>query len=206
MGRIGRMEHEHKTAFEPVHAPPGPGPVVLVLASGRGERFRASGGLTHKLQADLGGRPVLQRTLDAVRASGLAWHLEDRGHPGMGDSIAAAVRATAQAPGWLILPGDLPLVQPESLQRVAEALSRWSVVLPRHAGEKGHPVGFAAVCREGLLALSGDVGAASVLRQWQGLGQALMLDLDDAGIVTDIDTLDDLARAARAVRASHPWP
>ena len=197
MGRIGRMEHEHKTAFEPAHAPPGPGPVVLVLASGRGERFRASGGQTHKLQADLGGRTVLQRTLDAVRASGLAWHLEDRVHPGMGDSIAAAVRATAQAPGWLILPGDLPLVRPESLQRVAQALSSWPVVLPRHAGEKGHPVGFAAVCREGLLGLSGDVGAASVLRQWQAQGQVLTLDLDDAGLVTDIDTLDDLARAAR---------
>lgn len=189
------MELEHKTASEPLHAPSGP--VVLVLASGRGERFRASGGQTHKLQADLGGRPVLQRTLDAVRASGLAWHLEDRGHPGMGDSIAAAVRATAQAPGWLILPGDLPLVQPESLQHVAQALSVSPVVLPRHAGEKGHPVGFGAACREGLLALSGDVGAASVLRQWQALGQVLTLDLDDAGIVTDIDTLDDLARAAR---------
>lgn len=197
MGRIGRMEHEHKTAFEPAHAPTGPRPVVLVLASGRGERFRASGGQTHKLQADLGGRPVLQRTLDAVRASGLAWHLEDQGHPGMGDSIAAAVRATAQAPGWLILPGDLPLVRPDSLQRVAEALSVWPVVLPRHVGEKGHPVGFSAVCREGLLGLSGDMGAASVLRQWQAQGQVLTLDLDDAGIVTDIDTLEDLARAAR---------
>ena len=194
------MEHEHKTAFDPSHAPPGPGPVVLVLASGRGERFRASGGLTHKLRADLGGRPVLQRTLDAVRASVLAWHLEDRGHPGMGDSIAAAVRATAQAPGWLILPGDLPLVQPDSLQRVAQALSSWPVVLPRHAGEKGHPVGFSAVCREGLLGLSGDVGAASVLRQWQAQGQVHTLDLDDPGIVTDIDTLDDLARAAAQLR------
>lgn len=194
MGRIGPMEHEHRMAFDVTPAPPGP--VVLVLASGRGERFRASGGLTHKLQADLGGRTVLQRTLDAVRASGLPWHLEDRGHPGMGDSIAAAVQATAQAAGWLILPGDLPLVRPESLQSVARALSTWPVVLPRHGGEKGHPVGFGPACRDGLLALSGDVGAASVLRQWLALGQVLTLDLDDAGIVTDIDTLDDLARAA----------
>ena len=61
-------------------------PTVLVLASGRGERFRASGGTVHKLQAELQGKPVLQHTLDAVRASGLPWHLEDRGHPGMGDS------------------------------------------------------------------------------------------------------------------------
>ncbi|MGH6625834.1 MAG: nucleotidyltransferase family protein, partial [Burkholderiaceae bacterium] len=35
-------------------------PVVLVLASGRGERFAASGGTVHKLQALLRGQPVLQ--------------------------------------------------------------------------------------------------------------------------------------------------
>jgi len=43
----------------------------LILASGRGERFLVSGGTNHKLQADLHGRTGLQRTLDAVRASGL---------------------------------------------------------------------------------------------------------------------------------------
>ena len=89
-------------------------PTVLILASGRGERFKASGGMVHKLQALLAGKPVLQRTLDTVRASGLPWHLEDAGHPGMGDSIAAAVRATAGAPGWLVLPGDLPSVKADA--------------------------------------------------------------------------------------------
>ena len=68
--------------------PPGL-PVVLVLASGRGDRFVASGGQVHKLRALLAGVPVLEHTLAAVRASGLPWHLEDAGHPGMGDSIAA---------------------------------------------------------------------------------------------------------------------
>ncbi|MFT4265815.1 MAG: NTP transferase domain-containing protein, partial [Xenophilus sp.] len=98
-------------------------PVVLVLASGRGERFRASGGQVDKLQALLGGRPVIGRTLDAVHASGLPWRVEDAGHPGMGDSIAAAVRATREAPGWLVLPADLPLVRPQTLRRVADALA-----------------------------------------------------------------------------------
>ena len=78
-------------------------PTVVVLASGRGERFIASGGSTHKLKALLAGKPLLQHTLDAVKASGLPWHLEDAGHPGMGDSIAAGVRATSGAAGWMIL-------------------------------------------------------------------------------------------------------
>ncbi len=67
-------------------------PCVLVLAAGRGERFLASGGSTHKLQAMLGPQTVLQTTLAAVQASGLPWHVEYGPHPGMGDSIAAAVK------------------------------------------------------------------------------------------------------------------
>lgn len=169
----------------------GASPVVLVLASGRGERFVASGGQGSKLQALLAGRPVIAHTLDAVRASGLPFHVEDAGHAGMGDSIAAAVRATAHAGGWLVLPADLPLVAPASLRAVADALRRASVVVPRYQGTRGHPVGFAREHGPALQALTGAEGAAAIVRA----AQPLLLDLDDPGIVTDVDTLDDLARA-----------
>ena len=173
---------------------PGP-PVVLVLASGRGDRFRASGGQVHKLRAVLGGVRVLERTLAAVRASGLAWHLEDAGHPGMGDSIAAAVRATQGASGWLVLPGDLPLVRPETLRALARALAQSAVTVPMCQGERGHPVGFGAQCLPDLLALSGEQGAASVVRKFGQQGQVQHIVVDDVGTVTDIDTVQDLARA-----------
>ncbi|MCY7309018.1 MAG: nucleotidyltransferase family protein [Rhodoferax sp.] len=166
-------------------------PTVLILASGRGERFTASGGTTHKLQARLGDLTVLQNTIAAARASGLSWHVEDAGHPGMGDSISAAVRATAQANGWLILPGDLPLIQPATLQLVAIALKYHDIVLPRYRGERGHPVGFSAACGPALMALRGDKGAAGLLRE-RGVHD---LVLRDAGCFTDIDTVDDLERA-----------
>lgn len=168
-------------------------PVVLVLASGRGERFRASGGSGSKLQAPLAGRPVLEHTLAAVRASGLAFHVEDAGHAGMGDSIAAAVRATSGAGGWLVLPGDLPLVRPASLQAVAAALQQASVVVPVYQGTRGHPVGFAREHGMALQALTGAEGAAAIVRQ----AKVRKLELEDAGIVTDIDTVEDLARAER---------
>lgn len=176
--------------------PPGL-PVVLVLASGRGERFVASGGQVHKLRALLAGVPVLQHTLAAVRASGLAWHLEDVGHPGMGDSIAAAVRAAAGAAGWLVLPGDLPLVRPDTLQMLAQAVTKSAVTVPFFHGERGHPVGFGAQCLPDLLALSGEQGAASVVRQFAQQGQVQNLAVEDEGTVTDIDTVQDLERAER---------
>ncbi|MEO8387398.1 nucleotidyltransferase family protein [Polaromonas sp.] len=170
-------------------------PTVLVLASGRGERFAASGGGTHKLQALLAGKPVLQHTLDAVVASGLPWHLENAGHPGMGDSIAAAVRATPDAAGWLILPGDLPLLRSTTLQAVAHALTQHSVVVPMFQGERGHPVGFSAACRDALLSLRGNQGAAPVVRAQAAINSVAYVDVTDEGAVTDIDTLDDLLRA-----------
>jgi molybdenum cofactor cytidylyltransferase len=166
-------------------------PIVLVLASGRGERFVASGGRGSKLQALLAGQTVLAHTLAAVRASGLRWHVEDAGHPGMGDSIAAGVRATASADGWLVLPGDLPLIAPASLRAVADALQHASIVLPMHRGTRGHPVGFAREHGAALQALTGSEGAAAIVRA----AQPLKLEIDDPGIVTDIDTLADLERA-----------
>lgn len=171
--------------------------MVIVLASGRGERFAASGGTVHKLQADLAGKPVLQHTLDAVRASGLPLHLEDAGHPGMGDSIAAAVRATQDANGWLILPGDLPLILPETLRQLAAAPAQHEVVLPVFRGQRGHPVRFSRACAPQLMALTGNQGAALVVRGHE----AIEVTVDDPGCVTDIDTLQDLQRAWQILQA-----
>lgn len=167
-------------------------PTVIVLASGRGERFAAAGGSTHKLQARLGDQTVLAHTLAAVQASGLPWHLEQAGHAGMGDSIAAAVRATPHAQGWLILPGDLPLVRAQTLRAVADALQRHTAVVPVFQGQRGHPVGFARGCGPALAALTGDKGAGSVLRTQD----AIEMVVDDEGCVADIDTPADLQRAS----------
>ncbi len=172
-------------------------PVVLILASGRGDRFRASGGTTHKLDAPLGDRSVVQHTGAAAEASGLPWHLERAAHPGMGDCIAAAVRATADADGWLILPADLPLVQPSTLRAVAQQLvaagAGCQAVTPLYRGQRGHPVGFSAACRQALLGLQGDRGAAPVLRSCE----VTPLDTDDEGCVLDVDTVELLAQAQR---------
>lgn len=172
-------------------------PTVIVLASGRGERFRASGGSVHKLDALLAGRSVRERTLDAVRASGLDWHIEEAGHPGMGDSIGAAVRATADAVGWLVLPADLPLVGSATLRLVAEAVANgaWQAVQPACDEVRGHPVGFAASCRDSLASLSGEQGASSILKRLRAAGKVCDLKVDDIGTITDIDTLSDLAAA-----------
>jgi len=106
------------------------------------------------------------------------------------------VRATREAPGWLVLPGDLPLVQARTLRAVAAALAHATVVVPTFQGQRGHPVGFASSCGDALAALTGQKGAASVLQAHV----ATELPVDDRGIVVDIDTLDALAAAERLLQ------
>ncbi len=163
-------------------------PRILILAAGKGSRFNASGGSGNKLDALLEGKTLLEHTLTAVRASGLPWHIETGPHPGMSDSIAAAVGATRDAPGWLILPADLPLIQADTLRQIAFAQPVNSIATPVWQGKRGHPVRFPIEYRDRLVNLSGAQGAASLLTQ----ASVTEVQVEDRGCQLDVDTLEDL--------------
>lgn len=196
-------------------------PVVVVLAAGRGSRF---GGQRHKLEQPLGGNSVLAATLRHAVASGLpvlavtTRALEPQAARvvatrdvvivpeadsapglGMGYSIAAGVAASPDASGWLVLPADMPLVQPQTLVAVAEALHDHPVAYAQHRGRRGHPVGFAAELYSELVTLSGDEGARRLVARYPAHG----VEVGDAGVLVDVDTEQDLA-ALRA--AAEPVP
>ncbi|MBB1593305.1 NTP transferase domain-containing protein [Achromobacter sp. UMC46] len=193
-----------------------PFPVIIVLAAGAGRRFREAGGSGSKLDADLLGRPVLEWTLAAVRASGLPWMTVERPESepeayGMGDSIARGVARQPDAPGWLILPGDLPLIDPASLIGAARSLREaaraepWTVVRPDvgmadGTAQAGHPVGFGPAWRSALLELRGESGAMPLVRKAAQQGTLHLLASRDAGCVQDIDHPDDLIRAEMALQ------
>ena len=183
---------------------------VIVLAAGKGERFKAAGGTQHKLDALLQGLTVRERVIKAVQASGLSWHVvlpEHTQHvhnPGMADSIACGVAATRNADGRLVLPADLPLIQPTTLQFMAKALydatqqaTPCDVVVPLYQQQRGHPVGFSKACLQDLLQLTGDKGAASVVAKHN----SLQLPVDDVGCVTDVDTPALLEAAQQLLEA-----
>jgi molybdenum cofactor cytidylyltransferase len=137
------------------------------------------------------GSNVLQRTLAAVRESGLPWHLEDQGLPGMGDSIAAAVRATPCASGWMVLPADLPLVRTQTLLDIARARMQTDILIPTYQGQRGHPVRFSRHCEADLSMLQGMKGAAALFAK----ASFAIWPVDDPGCTMDIDTVEDLQRA-----------
>ena len=191
-------------------------PAVVVLAAGAGSRYH---GTRHKLSERLGGDSVLVRTLRNAIASEMSVVLvisealiaEAKGlvapadmvvvDPrsqtswGMGDSIAAGVSIHASATGWLVLPADMPLVRPGSLRAVAAALDQQPIAFAQYRGRRGHPVGFAAELFSELVMLKGDEGARRLLARYP----TAAVELDDAGVLFDIDTIDDLAVAQRRI-------
>ena len=201
-----------------------PRPAVIVLAAGRGSRFH---GMQHKLTQVIGTSTVLATTLvNALAAempvlvvtteplAKLANHhvatrdivlLPAAGSEaslglGMGYSIAAGVAARSNASGWLILPADMPLVQPATLRSVARLLDHHPVAYAQHHGKRGHPVGFSAELYSELVRLTGDEGARRLIARYP----CKEIEVDDPGVLLDIDTHEDLSHV-RATYAMSPF-
>lgn len=122
---------------------------------------------------------------------------EDSLH-GMGASLACGVRASLDAPGWIIGLADMPFVKPPTITVVADALHAGAALAaPIFRGRRGHPVGFAAEFGPALSHLVGDVGARDLLTAHAHRLQAV--PVDDAGTITDIDTPTDLHLALQDI-------
>jgi molybdenum cofactor cytidylyltransferase len=111
----------------------------------------------------------------------------------MGHSLAAGVAYHGQAQGWIVALADMPNILPQTIRSVTyELFERGGIVVPYFRSERGHPVGFSAAFREELLTLQGDSGARAIL---QAHPQAIhRLEVDDSGVLQDIDTPQDLQR------------
>lgn len=110
---------------------------------------------------------------------------------GIGTSIACAIRASAGARGWIIALADMPQVQQATIAAVHQALVDGAEsAAPFYRGQRGHPVGFGAVCGPELAALTGDAGARAVLERHR----PVRIDVEDPGVLCDIDDPADLAQ------------
>jgi len=182
---------------------------AIVLAAGRGSRFRAEAGADQdKLLADCVGRdgvmrPVIEQVLvnlpDRLVARWLVTS-PDRTEvirlaqaygcqvlllqsAGMGESIAAAVAASASADGWLVVLGDMPFIQSSSIERVIDVLEEDGISVPVQAGEYGHPVAFGRAFGPDLMALTGDRGGKPLFAR----ARVREVQVEDAGVLWDVD-------------------
>ncbi len=112
---------------------------------------------------------------------------------GMATSIACGVKASPDAEGWIIGLGDMPLVKASTIAAVATALQKQRgivVAMCRH--QRGHPVGFDQQFSDALQLLAGETGGRELIAR--NHAEVTFLDLDDLGILADIDVLADVPR------------
>jgi CTP:molybdopterin cytidylyltransferase MocA len=113
---------------------------------------------------------------------------------GMLSSILRGLDAAeaAGAEAVLVHPVDHPLVAPDTIGRVLEALARGGqLVAPSHDGRRGHPGGFARSVWPLLRNAPPEQGARAVLRSH---AHAVVHVPGDLGSIEGIDTPDDYRR------------
>lgn len=193
--------------------------VGVLLAAGEGQRFARQAPGADKLMARLPdgryvaeasaanlhqavdwvvavvrpGRPALRACLEM---SGCHVLETEQACQGMGASLAAVAHyLLARDPTWqasiIVALADMPWIHPDTYRKVRTALHGAPVAAPVSKGQRGHPVGFRTTCLPELASLSGDQGARGLFDrhpvQW--------VDVDDDGVLQDIDVPTDLAGA-----------
>jgi len=138
-------------------------------------------------------RPRAQKLGKLLRDAGCNTVVCKNASEGMGTSLAAGVRATSDAKGWVVALADMPFIRPDTIRIVAKALQDGvAIAAPSFEGKRGHPVGFARRFYDELSSLHGDDGARQFLKQHPELTK--LFEVDDPGVVRDIDKLSDLER------------
>ena len=120
----------------------------------------------------------------------------ERAEEGMGHSLAAAVVASPVDTSWVIALGDMPLINPQIIRSVAEAIEQGaSFAMPIHQGQRGHPVGIHSCFRADLLVLEGDAGARAIITANKSAVQ--LIEAEDPGVLIDVDTVADYQNLSR---------
>lgn len=140
------------------------------------------------------GRAELERDVNAMNDARVRPVENDDPARGMFSSIQAGAR-TANGDVLLVHPGDMPFVQAATVRRVLdEWVLRRGIVSPRYRGKRGHPVALPGALRDEILATAATATLHDVIKRH--LDARTDVDIDDAGIVRDVDTLEDLAPGA----------
>ncbi|MEN3974535.1 molybdopterin-binding/glycosyltransferase family 2 protein [Emcibacter sp. SYSU 3D8] len=194
---------------EPTRAGRAPRIAAIVLAAGMSSRM----GGRNKLLREIGGAPMIRRTVDAVLASGASPITVVTGRDeaeiraalsglavsfihnpdfaaGMAGSLKAGIAAvTADADGAVVALGDMPFVTAHHIDRLIAAYDEdegRTICVPTHDGKWGNPVLWSRRYFPEMLAITGDKGARELLHTYAD--KLCEVPMDDEGILRDFDT------------------
>ncbi len=182
---------------------------AVILGAGLSTRM----GHENKLLQDLEGQAVIRRVVKQVIDSRATHIVVVLGHQaaevravldglevtivensdfesGLSSSLKQGLRALpADLDGFLVCLGDMPMVQKQHINKLIEKFKNAgssAICIPEFHGKRGNPVLWAARYRDDIAKLSGDVGAKTLLVQFQH--HIAPVGIDDDGILADIDT------------------
>ncbi|PAK41186.1 NTP transferase domain-containing protein [Peribacillus simplex] len=93
------------------------------------------------------------------------------------------------APTFFITPGDCPLVKKETVQLLAK--QKGNVVIPSFDYKGGHPIKLSSEVKQKIL----ETDPESNLRVVLGGYEKQYMNVDDAGVLMDVDTPEDYQKA-----------
>jgi molybdenum cofactor cytidylyltransferase len=93
------------------------------------------------------------------------------------------------SPAFFITPGDCPLVKKETIQLIVE--QKGNVVIPSFHYKGGHPIKLSSEVKQKIL----ETIPESNLRAVLGGYEKEYLNVDDPGVLMDVDTLEDYQKA-----------
>jgi molybdenum cofactor cytidylyltransferase len=185
---------------------------AIVLTGGKSERMGSPKALLR-----FKGRTFLEHILAAIQSAGIertaivVGHHRDEiaaafpGLPlvfnpdyeqGMSTSVKAGVRALpAEIDGAGLFLVDHPLIDAPTIQLLAHRLRPGHILLPTHAGRRGHPVFFAADLFGEILGLGPYEGLNTVVRR--DPGRVISLAVPNPGVLRDIDTPEEFENLLR---------
>ena len=179
-----------------------------------------------KLLLELAGRTVIRRLLDALATAGVGdcVVVSRKGDHGLQEQVAAAgasiVTPAVDPPdmrssvehaleflhaqynpspedGWLLSPADHPVLDVDVISRL---IGHWQssasgILVPVFEGRRGHPTMFRWRLAEAVAGIPPDRGLNQLLEQFSS--EIEEFPVDDASVLTDLDTPDDFERLRR---------
>jgi molybdenum cofactor cytidylyltransferase len=123
----------------------------------------------------------------------LKFVLNESFEQGMFSSIQKGCQEVS-TPSFIITPGDLPLVKSETIQLLAR--EKGDVVIPSYKFKGGHPIKLTNAVKEKLLEAEVDRNLRGILQMYE----KTYVNVDDPGVLMDIDTLGDYQRIVEYYR------
>lgn len=134
-----------------------------------------------------------------VERLGANWIVNPNYPDGMFSSIQCGLQQLPPAcDGFFLLPVDIPLVQPGTINQLIRNFSRNPSTLicyPQFDGRRGHPPLIKASLKRDILHFKGDGGLRALLRRHEA--DAITVPVVDQGIMMDADNPQQFSRLQR---------